>query len=250
MAEPAGLVASELVTNAAVHARTALELRVELRGSQMHVAVKDQDPNLGPVQAAKQGTDRGRGLAIVDRVAAAWGVRQEGLAAKVVWCILNLPPQHAATSDGDRQLQATTRTAAMAVGMNGADHRSSEAMGSPGPELVWTKLWPPATRAGLIPRASLQSLLQLGLQGKLCLVDAPAGFGKTTLLTQWRAVAGAGRVAWVSLDEGDNDPTRFWAYVVEALRTVEPGVGGARWRPWGAQARTCTGRSCRDCSTS
>ena len=227
LAEPAGLVASELVTNAVVHARTELELRVELRGSRLHVAVKDHDPNLGPVQAARQGADRGQGLAIVDRVAAAWGVRQEGLAAKVVWCILNLPPQHAATSDGDRQLQATPSTAAMAVGMNGADQRSSEAMGSPGPELVWTKLWPPATRAGLVPRASLQSLLQLGLQGKLCLVDAPAGFGKTTLLTQWRAVAGAGRVAWVSLDEGDNDPTRFWAYVVEALRTVEPGVGGS-----------------------
>jgi len=47
------------------------------------------------------------------------------------------------------------------------------------------------------------------------------------LLAQWRADAGAGRVAWVSLDEGDNDPARFWAYVVEALRTVEPGVGGA-----------------------
>ena len=227
LAEPAGLVASELVTNAVVHARTELELRVELRGSRLHVAVKDQDPNLGPVQAARQGADRGQGLAIVDRVAAAWGVRQEGLAAKVVWCILNLPPQHAATSDGDRQLQVTPSTAAMAGGMNGADQRYSEPMGSPGPELVWTKLWPPATRAGLIARASLQSLLQLGLQGKLCLVDAPAGFGKTTLLTQWRAVAGAGRVAWVSLDEGDNDPTRFWAYVVEALRTVEPGVGGS-----------------------
>jgi LuxR family maltose regulon positive regulatory protein len=100
-------------------------------------------------------------------------------------------------------------------------------MGSRGPDIVWAKLWPPATRAGLLPRASLRAQLQVGLEGKLCLVEAPAGFGKTTLLSQWRAVVGAGRVAWVSLDQGDNDPTRFWACVVEALRTVEPGVGAS-----------------------
>jgi len=98
----------------------------------------------------------------------------------------------------------------------------------PGPDLVWTKLWPPAIRAGLLSRAGLQSLLEVGLGAKLCLVEAPAGFGKTTLLAQWRAAAGGGRVAWVSLDEGDNDPTRFWVYVVKALDTVEPGVG-ANW---------------------
>jgi LuxR family transcriptional regulator, maltose regulon positive regulatory protein len=98
-------------------------------------------------------------------------------------------------------------------------------MSSPASDLVWTKLRPPAPRAGLVPRAGLESLLQAGLQGKLCLVDAPAGFGKTTLLTQWCAAAGGGRVAWVWLDEGDNDPTRLWVYVVEALRTVEPRVG-------------------------
>ena len=96
---------------------------------------------------------------------------------------------------------------------------------SPHPELLWTKLVAPAPRAGLLPRAGLQSLLQASLQAKLCLVAAPAGSGKTTLLAQWRAVAGGGRVAWVSLEESDNDPTRFWSYLVAALRTVEPGVG-------------------------
>ena len=100
-----------------------------------------------------------------------------------------------------------------------------EVTGSPGPELLWTKLVAPAPRAGLLPRAGLQSLLQSSLQAKLCLVAAPAGSGKTTLLAQWRAVAGGGRVAWVSLEERDNDPTRFWSYLVVALRTVEPGVG-------------------------
>jgi LuxR family maltose regulon positive regulatory protein len=100
-----------------------------------------------------------------------------------------------------------------------------EVTGSPRPELLWTKLVAPAPRAGLLPRAGLQSLLQASLQAKLCLVAAPAGSGKTTLLAQWRAVAGGGRVAWVSLEESDNDPTRFWSYLVAALRTVEPGVG-------------------------
>jgi LuxR family maltose regulon positive regulatory protein len=125
------------------------------------------------------------------------------------------------------QLQAITPTASTAAGTDGAEHRSAKAMPSPGFELLWTKLWPPIPRAGLVSRAKLQSLLQAGLQGKLCLLSAPPGFGKTTLLAQWCAVAGAGRVAWVSLDEGDNDPTRFWVYVVEALRTVEPSVGTA-----------------------
>src|SRR6266508_1703948 len=93
-----------------------------------------------------------------------------------------------------------------------------------GSDLVWTKLSPPATRPGLVHRASLESLLQASVHGKLCLLAAPAGFGKTTLLLQWRAATGDGRVAWVALDEGDNDPTRFWVYLVEALRTVEPSL--------------------------
>jgi LuxR family transcriptional regulator, maltose regulon positive regulatory protein len=108
-----------------------------------------------------------------------------------------------------------------------ADRHTPGTTGSPSSELVWSKLVPPVPRAGLITRAVPQALLQTALEAKLCLVDAPAGSGKTTLLAQWCATAGAGRVAWVSLDEGDNDPTRFWVYVVEALRTVEPDVGTA-----------------------
>jgi LuxR family transcriptional regulator, maltose regulon positive regulatory protein len=108
-----------------------------------------------------------------------------------------------------------------------ADHDPGDPAGPPSPELLWYKLVPPTPRAGLIPRAGLQSLLQAGLEAKLCLLDAPAGSGKTTLLAQWSATAGGGRVAWVSLDEGDNDPTRMWLCVGEALRTVEPGVGTA-----------------------
>ena len=82
------------------------------------------------------------------------------------------------------------------------------------PEPVSTKLVPPAPRPGLIARPGLLSLLRAGLEAKLCLLDAPAGSGKTTLVAQWCATAGAGRVAWVSLDEGDDDPIRLWMLIV------------------------------------
>ncbi|NIS83353.1 MAG: LuxR family transcriptional regulator, partial [Anaerolineales bacterium] len=66
--------------------------------------------------------------------------------------------------------------------------------------------------------------LNAGLQRKLTLISAPAGFGKTTLLSEW--VAGCGRpVAWLSLDEGDNDPARFLAYLIAALQTVHKELG-------------------------
>ena len=92
----------------------------------------------------------------------------------------------------------------------------------PGPILVETKLHPPSLQPGVVPRARLVS--QLSGAGALTLVDAPAGWGKTTLLADWRARA-AERTAWLALDRGDNDPRLFWAYVLEALRTVEPGIG-------------------------
>jgi LuxR family transcriptional regulator, maltose regulon positive regulatory protein len=97
-----------------------------------------------------------------------------------------------------------------------------------GPVLLRTKLRPPPVRAGLIGRARLDALLDAGARGRLCLIDAPAGSGKTTLLAQW-CLAGqvSRRVAWVSLDESDDDPVRFWVYVIEAFRVVEPGFGEA-----------------------
>jgi LuxR family maltose regulon positive regulatory protein len=104
--------------------------------------------------------------------------------------------------------------------------QSSASPPPPAPILLRTKLRPPPVRAGLVPRARLDGLLETGAKGRLCLVDAPAGSGKTTLLAQWwRADHGARRVAWLSLDDGDDDPVRFWSYVVEAFRVVEPGFG-------------------------
>src|SRR5512136_2002658 len=90
--------------------------------------------------------------------------------------------------------------------------------------LLLTKLYvlPPRPKTVLRPR--LIERLNEGMHCKLTLISAPAGFGKTTLVSQW--LAGCQRpVAWLSLDEGDNDPTRFLTYVVAAWQTVTPKIG-------------------------
>jgi ATP/maltotriose-dependent transcriptional regulator MalT len=98
----------------------------------------------------------------------------------------------------------------------------------PGVEIVATKLHAPTVNRGLVPRDMLVVRLASGVSGRLVLVSAPAGWGKTVLLAQWRhAEQGHRPFAWVSLDPADDDPVRFWSYVVAALRTVAPGFGGA-----------------------
>jgi LuxR family maltose regulon positive regulatory protein len=78
-----------------------------------------------------------------------------------------------------------------------------------------------------VARPRLSERLSRGAESALTLVSAPAGFGKTTLLADWLAVAAAGgrSVAWLSLDQHDNDPALFWTYLVAALNTGAPGVG-------------------------
>jgi LuxR family maltose regulon positive regulatory protein len=87
--------------------------------------------------------------------------------------------------------------------------------------LLTTKLYIPPPRPTLVPREHLIERLDDGLRlgHKLTLVSAPAGFGKTTLISAW--ARGCGRpVAWLSLDEGDDDPARFLTYLAAALRSV------------------------------
>jgi LuxR family maltose regulon positive regulatory protein len=87
-----------------------------------------------------------------------------------------------------------------------------------------TKVYVPPPRPKIVNRSRLIERLNDGLHRKLTLVSAPAGFGKTTLVSEW--VAGCGRpVAWLSLDVGDNDPTRFLIYLVAALQTVAAKIG-------------------------
>ena len=92
--------------------------------------------------------------------------------------------------------------------------------------LLATKLFVPAARHGLVPRPRLMDLLPAVLCPGLVLVSAPAGFGKTTLLAEWtRQNEPTVPTAWISLDEGDNDPVRFWDYFIAALRTLRPTAG-------------------------
>src|ERR671936_1593932 len=95
--------------------------------------------------------------------------------------------------------------------------------------LLATKLAIPPARPALVPRPRLITRLVAGLKGPLTLLSAPAGSGKTTLLSAWCATPEGQKlpVAWVSLDEGDNDPTRFWRYVLTALDRSVPGAGAS-----------------------
>jgi LuxR family maltose regulon positive regulatory protein len=92
--------------------------------------------------------------------------------------------------------------------------------------LLTTKLYIPPVRQDLVSRPQLLERLNNGLYGghRLTLVSAPAGYGKTTLLSEWVATCGR-PVAWLALDSGDNDPARFLAYLIAALQTIEDGVG-------------------------
>jgi LuxR family maltose regulon positive regulatory protein len=97
-------------------------------------------------------------------------------------------------------------------------------VGDPHNLLLATKLHLPRPRAQLVSRSHLVERLQQGVTGVLTLVSAPAGFGKTTLLAQWRASTRA-PVAWLSLEPEDNDPTRFLKYLIAALQTLDPDLG-------------------------
>ena len=92
-----------------------------------------------------------------------------------------------------------------------------------------TKLFIPRLRHNTVPRPRLLARLDERLQGKLTLISAPAGFGKTTLAGEWvanlrlDAMGGTSPLvaaAWLSLDEGDKDPVRFLTYLVVALQTL------------------------------
>ena len=113
-------------------------------------------------------------------------------------------------------------------------------------DLLRTKLAPPRLPADRVPRPSLLARLDEGLAGKLTLISAPPGFGKSTLVAEWLQerletgdVRSAHRTdpispisnpqslhfAWLSLDPGDNDPVRFWRYLITACRAFDAALG-------------------------
>ena len=107
--------------------------------------------------------------------------------------------------------------------------------------LLLTKLYIPPPRLKVVLRPRLIERLNEGLQRKLTLISASAGFGKTTLVSEWVATLTPSplpqgrvpvrveglevRAAWLSLDEGDSDPTRFLTYLVAALQTIAANIG-------------------------
>jgi LuxR family maltose regulon positive regulatory protein len=91
--------------------------------------------------------------------------------------------------------------------------------------LIRTKLHLPFTRPELVPRLRLQEKIMQGLRSPLTLIIAPAGFGKTTLVSS--CVTGAGMpVAWLSLDKNDNQTGRFLTYLIAALQAADNRISG------------------------
>src|SRR3990172_2566508 len=90
--------------------------------------------------------------------------------------------------------------------------------------ILATKLYIPPPRPKVVLRPRLIERLNEGLHRKLTLISAPVGYGKTTMLSEW--IPQSERcVTWVSLDDGDNDPVRFWAYFIAALQMLDAKIG-------------------------
>jgi LuxR family maltose regulon positive regulatory protein len=90
--------------------------------------------------------------------------------------------------------------------------------------ILATKLYIPPPRSKIVLRPHLIERLNAGLQHKLTLISAPVGCGKTTLVSDWLSTL-KNQAAWLSLDPEDDEPRRFWAYVVAALQTIQPELG-------------------------
>ena len=88
------------------------------------------------------------------------------------------------------------------------------------PVLLNTKIYIPSVHTKLVARPHLIERLNAGLNGKLILVSAPAGFGKTTCVTEWLDQL-AYPVAWLSLDAADDDPALFFTYLIAALQQID-----------------------------
>ena len=194
LSDQAQLVADELVTNAVVHAQTDMRLGLELGGELLHIAVRDRDrrlPRLLPDDPQAQG---GRGLRLVEWVAAAWGAQPHPEGGKVVWCTLQ-----------------TSR-----VG------RSRPAAGEPPLSVPESGLTRPVRRPGTVPPPNPIGHLTAASRAPVgSLLVVPPGYGKITLLAQ--VVEQDPRPSvWLSVDEHDNDPARLLTSLAVALDRVEP----------------------------
>jgi LuxR family maltose regulon positive regulatory protein len=108
----------------------------------------------------------------------------------------------------------------MVTGANGAPHHALEESSIAVKDVLESKLHPPPLRSEWIDRSPLLDKIVAAVQLPVFLVAAPAGYGKSTVITQWVNTPAAGTVVWVDLDPADNDPTRLWAHVAAALDRV------------------------------
>jgi LuxR family transcriptional regulator, maltose regulon positive regulatory protein len=201
----AQLLADELVTNAVVHARTDMRLRLELAGELLHIAVQDSDPRLPRLLPDDPQAEGGRGLRLVERVGTAWGARQHPGGGKVVWCTL----------------RASRSGPSRPVGVE------------PPLPILESKLAPPVRRPGLVARPYALGRLTAASGVPVVSLAAPPGYGKTTLLAQW-AEQDPRPSVWLSVDDHDNDPARLLTYLAVALdrvQPVDPAVFGALAAP-------------------
>jgi LuxR family maltose regulon positive regulatory protein len=132
------------------------------------------------------------------------------------------------------RLQAASASLAGQLELDAGEHGRAEPTPQPPPPplrapLLTTKLFAPLPPPGLVARPRLLEALEAGLHGSLTLLVAPAGSGKTTALSSWfdraqKKWADSRRMSWVALDAGDNDPARFWTYILTALDRAQHGV--------------------------
>jgi len=105
---------------------------------------------------------------------------------------------------------------------------ANDATVGPRVRLLRSKLTPPQARKGIAARGQLLDRLREGRGRKLTLVCAPAGYGKTTVLAQWcEADRDRTPFVWMSADESDSDPVRFWSHLIAGLQAVHPRAGAA-----------------------
>jgi LuxR family maltose regulon positive regulatory protein len=183
------------------------------RGGEYWVAYRKRGGKLHKTYLGKAGDLT---LARLEDVAAALAARDEATA--------RLPPDATTGVTGLAGADATA-TGGSTVADDQVQERSHRR--SHGDPLLMTKLSVPFVRPSLVARPVLSEKLDEGLGRKLTLLSAPAGFGKTTLLSSWIGeLSDDGRpLAWLSLDPSDNDPARFWRYFVTAIDQLKPDSG-------------------------
>jgi LuxR family transcriptional regulator, maltose regulon positive regulatory protein len=130
------------------------------------------------------------------------------------------------TGDAGIFTSAASASVVREIAGNGKAQRPAAGRDSSrGARFALAKFRPTTLPSTLLPRSALHARLEAGAGRRLTVVVGSAGAGKSVLLSSWAAARDGGVTSWLSCDEADADPVRFWAAFIEALRTVAPGFG-------------------------